>query len=64
MSNFKDYNRGFLKQGSENTFLYELALRRGQLRGWYPNEWTLKDYTRHLFGGVDFTKRSKGILQS
>jgi len=30
--------------------IFELALTRGQLRGWYPEHWTVKDYKNYLFG--------------
>jgi len=33
----------------DTSVLYELALERGKNRGWYPSEWQLTDYMRHIF---------------
>lgn len=33
----------------DTSFLYELALTKGKSRGWYPREWNLTDYEKHLF---------------
>lgn len=54
MSYFKDYykNSFRLQKVKNNSFLYELALIRGKNRGWYPNEWTIKDYEQYLFRNV------------
>ncbi len=38
--------------------LYELALRRGQTRGWYPEDWTINDYKDYLFGNNSIKNQS------
>ena len=54
MNYFDEYYKGLFRfqKEKDNSFLYELALQRGKSRGWYPNDWTVKDYKDHLFGSV------------
>lgn len=55
MSYLNNYYRSLLKYTNEksDSFIYELALKRGKDRGWYPKEWTVDEYTQHLFRKVD-----------
>ncbi len=44
-----NFENGSTAVPDKNSFLYELALKRGKDRGWYPQTWTIKDYMKHLF---------------
>jgi len=48
----KDYYKYFYRKSKDKyePFMFELALKRGKDRGWYPENWTISDYEQHLFG--------------
>ena len=41
--------QNLFNNSKDTSILYELALERGKNRGWYPSDWVLKDYEKHLF---------------
>ncbi len=60
MRYFKDYYKFYYRNNRDksDSFIYELALKRGKDRGWYPKKWTVQDYEQYLFGKYPVTEES------